>query len=153
MEVIAKLYNSPLESGMRSLIILDCFYPKGCDLTQITWLDYLVVNTEDVGGPASLHPKVDSRKGGELVKRKVVYEGLRLMVLLQLVDVLEDGEGVSYKASEDSKPLIDLMDSSYSLRLKERAVWLAKRFRHLDKKEFEYTINQKLGKWSLEFNE
>lgn len=153
MEAITKIYNSPLESGMRTLIILNYFYPNACDLTQVTWLDYLVVNSEDIGGPASLHPKVVSRKGGELVKRKIVYDGLNLMVLLQLVEVLEDEEGVSYKASEDSKPLIDLMDSDYSLKLKERALWLAKSFKNLDSYAFQNTINESLGKWSLEFDE
>jgi len=54
----AQLFNSPLETGVRSVLLLDVAQPQSFDLTHLTWLDHLVVHTADIGGPASLHPDI-----------------------------------------------------------------------------------------------
>jgi len=64
-----RLFNSHLETGTRALIILDAAYPRTMDLTRLTWFDHLVVHTEDIGGPQSLHPPLSSRTGELLVMR------------------------------------------------------------------------------------
>lgn len=52
----AVLFNSPLETGVRAVVVLNAAYPKAFDLSQVTWFDHLVVHTSDIGGPKSLHP-------------------------------------------------------------------------------------------------
>jgi hypothetical protein len=44
------LFNGALETGVRSVVILETAYPRTFDLTQLTWLDHLVVHTEDLDG-------------------------------------------------------------------------------------------------------
>ena len=39
-----QLFNSPLETGIRALAILDAAYPRAFDLSEPTWLDHLVVH-------------------------------------------------------------------------------------------------------------
>jgi hypothetical protein len=43
-------FNSPLETGIRALVLLEAFYPRQCDLIEMTWLDHLVVHTADLDG-------------------------------------------------------------------------------------------------------
>ena len=70
------LFNSSLETGVRSAVILDATFPRAFDLSQLTWLDHLVVHTADIGGPDSLHPDIPQRTGELLVRRRLVEDRL-----------------------------------------------------------------------------
>ncbi len=69
MEVVSELpkadplFNSELETGTRAMVILEAAYPRAFDLARLTWFDHLVVHTEDIGGPESLHPALPGRTG------------------------------------------------------------------------------------------
>jgi hypothetical protein len=80
------LFNSSLETGVRAVVVLDAAFPRAFDLSQLTWLDHLVVHTADIGGPDSLHPDIPQRTGELLVRRRLVEDGLTLMRRLHLVD-------------------------------------------------------------------
>jgi hypothetical protein len=88
------LFNSPLETGVRAVVILEAFFPRPFDLIRLTWLDHLVVHTADVGGPESLHPDLPQRTGEVLVKRRLVEAGLNLMRRLHLVDIVVSPDGI-----------------------------------------------------------
>ncbi len=47
----ASLFNGTIETGLRSLMILEAFYPEKLDLDSISLLDYFIVHTADIGGP------------------------------------------------------------------------------------------------------
>lgn len=70
------LFNSPLETGVRAIVVLNAAYPRAFDVTEIAWFDHLVVHTGDIGGPQSLHPDVPQRSGELLVRRRLVEDGL-----------------------------------------------------------------------------
>ena len=75
-------FNGTLETGIRALVVLEAFYPRRCDLLEMTWLDHLVVHTGDFDGqdvPESLHPDLPNRAGELLVRRQLVEKSLRLM--------------------------------------------------------------------------
>ena len=61
-------FNSPLETGLRSLAILEAAFPNRYDLQRLVEMDYLVVHSADVGGPESLHAPLPLR-AGELLDR------------------------------------------------------------------------------------
>jgi len=64
-------FNSTLETGIRALVVLEAFYPRHCDLMEMTWFDHLIVHTGDIDGqdvPESLHPDLPNRTG-ELLAR------------------------------------------------------------------------------------
>ena len=49
-----RLFNTPLECGLRLLFLLNACYPKRGDLQRLISYDYLMVHSGDVGdGPAS----------------------------------------------------------------------------------------------------
>ncbi|MER9478375.1 hypothetical protein NKI74_03005 [Mesorhizobium sp. M0494] len=145
------LFNSALETGVRSVVLLDAAYPEACDLTRLTWLDHLVVHTHDIGGPASLHPDVPQRTGELLVRRRLVEEGLQLMRRLHMIDTVVDGEGIRYRSREEASALIECMRTSYALALRERADWLAARLAAMSEEEVSTLISDKIGRWAVEF--
>src|SRR4051794_18613760 len=78
-------FNSPLETGVRALTILEAAFPNSCDLQRLVELDYLVVHSGDVGGPESLHAPLPLRAGELLVRRELIEKGLLLMMSRGLV--------------------------------------------------------------------
>jgi hypothetical protein len=147
-------FNSALETGIRALVVLEAFHPRHCDLTELTWLDHLVVHTSDIQGedvPASLHPDLPNRTGELLVRRRLVEESLLLMQRVHLVDVVDSDNGISFTASEDAPSFLDLLKAPYTVELKKRATWIAKRFLDLSKSDISDLVDEKIGRWTAEF--
>src|SRR5471032_1851709 len=95
----AQPFNSTLETGIRALVVLEAFYPRRCDLLEMTWLDHLVVHTGDLDGqdvPGSLHPDLPNRVGELLVRRQLVEKSLRMMQQVHLVEVFETEDGIAF---------------------------------------------------------
>jgi hypothetical protein len=145
------LFNSSLETGLRTLIVLDALYPRACGLSELTWFDHLVVHTSDVDGPESLHPDLPSRGGELLVRRRLVDDGLRLLLNANLVALDDHEDGVRYVAGDEAPSFIDLMTTPYCDRLKNRATWLAERFGSISEEDLRAIIHERLGRWTLEF--
>jgi hypothetical protein len=148
---IQPLFNSPLETGVRAIVVLEAFFPRAFDLIRLTWLDHLVVHTADLGGPASLHPDVPERTGELLVRRRLVENGLNLMRRLHLIEVLASQAGIQYRTSENATAFVDSMRSDYLQGLKERAFWLADRFAGLSDIEISEIVSNRLNRLTVEF--
>lgn len=121
-----QLFNTPLEAGVRALLILDAFAPQAFDLGTMSLLDYYIVHTGDAGGPPSLHPEINARAGEYFVRRHLVEEGLLLMARASLVEQVFTGSGIAFRAHETATAMIDLFGSAYNRRLAEAAQWLAR---------------------------
>ena len=68
-------FNSYLETGVRSLIILVVAFPTLFDLQRLVEMDYLVVHSGDIGGPKSLHAALPLRVGELLIRRGLIENG------------------------------------------------------------------------------
>lgn len=147
-------FNSTLETGIRAVVVLDAFYPRRCDLLEMTWLDHLVVHTGDLDGqdvPESLHPDLPNRAGELLVRRQLVERSLRLMQQVHLVEVFETEAGIEFRASEGAPSYLDLLQAPYSIALKQRAKWMADRFAGMETTEMRALIDSRIGRWAAEF--
>lgn len=147
-------FNSILETGIRSLVVLEAFYPRRCDLMEMTWFDHLVVHTGDLHGldvPESLHPDLPNRTGELLVRRQLVERSLRMMQQVHLVEVFETEAGVEFCASEEAPSYVELLQAPYSLALKQRARWIADRFAKQESAEIRELIEGRIGRWTAEF--
>lgn len=147
-------FNSMLETGIRAVILLEAFYPRRCDLIEMTWLDHLVVHTGDLEGihaPESLHPDQPNRTGELLVRRQLVERSLRMMQQVHLVDVLETEAGIEFFASEEATSYLELLQAPYSKGLKERAKWLADLFVEMETADIREVIESQIGRWIAEF--
>lgn len=149
----ARPFNSALETGIRALVLLEAFHPHRCDLTELTWLDHLVVHTADIGddSPRSLHPELPNRAGELLVRRSLVERSLRLMHQVHMVDITDTEEGIVYTASEEAPSFLGLLQAPYTAELKARASWLAKRFTGLSSGEIKAVVQDRIGRWTAEF--
>jgi hypothetical protein len=145
-----QLFNTPLEAGVRALLILDAFAPQAFDLATIALLDYYIVHTGDAGGPPSLHPEINARGGEYFVRRHLVEEGLLLMVRASLVEQVFSGSGIAFRAHETATAMIDLFESTYNRRLIEAAQWLAHEAIHKGVDSFIQDLKNGLERWSHE---
>lgn len=147
-------FNSTLETGIRAVVILNAFYPRQCDLMEMTWFDHLVVHTGDLHGddvPPSLHPDMPNRTGELLVRRSLIEKSLRMMIEVHLVDYLESDRGFLFQASEDAAAYVDLLQSNYAVALKARAGWISGRFAEMDTSEIKAVAEERIGRWTAEF--
>ena len=147
-------FNSTLETGIRALVVLEAFYPRRCDLMEMTWLDHLVVHTGDLDGddvPHSLHPDLPNRTGELLVRRQLVERSLRMMQQVHLIEVFESEAGIEFCASQEAPSYVDLLQAPYSVELKVRAKWMARRFSGMTTAEIRSIVEARIGRWTAEF--
>jgi hypothetical protein len=146
-----ELFNSPLETGVRTVVVLDAIYPRTFDIAHLTWCDHLVVHTADIGGPSSLHPDIPQRTGELLVRRRLVEDGINLMRRLHMIDSEVSDKGIQFRASEEASAFVESLRTDYAATLKERARWLALYLAHVTDDDLAALIAARIGRWAVEF--
>lgn len=144
-------FNTPLETGIRSLEILVAAYPAALDLERLVELDYLVVHSGDADGPESLHAALPMRAGELLVRRGLIEKGLLLMISRNLIQQIPAEDGFDYIAGDAAAPFLTLLTSVYSQRLKERAQWAVERFAGVATSEIRQMAYRLFENWSSQF--
>lgn len=115
--------NSPLELGLRTLVVLTVSFPRELDIDRIVLMDYCLLRSEDLGGPPSVLPAIATR-GGELgIKRTVLEHGIQVMLRAGLIDVVVSSKGLNYRASEAAAPFLRLVSSPLLDKLRQAAEW------------------------------
>jgi hypothetical protein len=147
----ASPFNSPLETGIRALSILEAAHPVSCDLHRLVELDYLVVHSGDAGGPESLHAPLPMRAGELLVRREIIERGLLLMASRGLVERVVSPDGFLYRAGEAAGPYMAALRAPYSINLRERARWAVEAFGHLSNDAIRSITQRFFEKWTSEF--
>jgi hypothetical protein len=145
-------WNSWLEAGIRAVVLLESLRPETADLSEMVLFDHIVVHTSDLGGPPSLHADLPERKGELLVRRRLVEASLQLMRRCHLVEQDSVEDGLVWRASDDAASYVELLETTYSTRLKVCAAWLGQEVRVRTKAGFKAFVRQELGDWNEEFN-
>ncbi|MFB2759771.1 ABC-three component system middle component 2 [Shewanella xiamenensis] len=140
----ASVFNSSLEAGVRSICFLDSYYPGVMDFDGLMKIDYILVHSNDFGGPESLHPMMPNRKGEYYSRREKVRTGLELMNKFGLIELEYTKNGIMYKASENTSPYLQLMKCDYSLSLINISKWLAQELANFGFKKINETIENKV---------
>lgn len=146
-----RIFNTAFESGLRSLILLTACFPTWLGLRRLVVLDHLVVHTGDVDGPASLHPKENSRSAELFVRRRLVSDGLTLLGSRGLITRYATPEGFRFKAGEEAGSFVDLLRSEYTVALKERAAWVTAEIVPLSDYEIDDLVRHRMDRWDSEF--
>lgn len=144
-------FNSPIETGVRALILLAESYPERLDLQRILEFDYILVHTGDVDGPPSVHPALPLRSGELLVRRQLIERGLMLMISRGLITRHATPNGFVYQAEDDAGPFLDSLTAEYLHDLQDRAVWVVDRFSGMSDHEIRVMLSQVYDQWSREF--
>jgi len=145
------IFNSPLETGVRSLVILVAAHPAAFDLERLVEMDYLIVHSGDVNGPESLHPALPMRAGELLVRRGLIEKGLLLMISRRLIQRIPTENGFNYVAGEAAAPFLASLTSIYSQQLKDRAQWVVKQYIDITTSEIRQITHRLFENWSSQF--
>ena len=149
---IPKVFNGPIEVGLRSLVVLFEAHPEGLDLQRLVTLDYLIIHSGDVsGGPASLHPPSPLRAGEVAIRRSLIESGLHVYAARGLVTRGLVPDGIRYYVDESAAMFLDAMVSDYVRDLRARAQWAFARFGRLSDHELELILGESMGRWRTEF--
>lgn len=148
------LFNTPLEAGLRAVVILDAFAPRAFDLKTLSLLDYYAVHARDVDvaadAPESLHPPISPRRGEYFVRRQLVEDGLALMERAFLLDRVAMDNGFAFKTRDVAAAMVDLMQSDYNAQLREAARWIAKQAEVEGHDTFFKRLNAGVDRWKHE---
>lgn len=145
-------FNSPLETGLRSLYILTVDLDNSFDLQQLLAFDHLVVHTGDFeNSPESLHPSDPSRNGELVIRRDLVEQGLLLMESKSLVKRLTTNRGFLYQAEEFAAILLERFSSPYLSNLRHRSNWVVRHYSTLGGDVFETVFEKAFDRWASEF--
>lgn len=146
-----RIFNTPFETGLRSVIILTACYPERLSLHRLVVFDHLIVHTADFGGPESMHPEDRSRSAEILVRRGLVESGLALMETRGLIVRKATPHGFRYEAGEDAGSFVDLLSATYSEDLKECADWLVVNVLPLTDDALAGLVRSRMDVWEPEF--
>jgi hypothetical protein len=146
-----RIFNTPFETGLRSVVILTACYPEMLGLNRLVVFDHLVVHTGDIGDLPSMHPKDRSRAAEILVRRGLVASGLALMQTRGLVSRAVTSAGFRYKAGEEAGSFLDLLSSTYVKALKERAAWLIANIHPMNDEALSQLVQSRMDEWEPEF--
>ncbi len=150
-ESLPRLFNSVFETGVRAVFVLVAAYPESLDLEDLIALDHLVVHSEDVGGPNSLHPATRTHATEMLVRRKLVHDGLLLMQGRSLVDRLANSEGILYRAGDEARNFVSYLTTPYFEQLRQAAAYLASLRKELGRSDFNQLVEEQLERWAIQF--
>ena len=147
-----KPLNSPLEVGLRVLMLLQAAFPQHLDLNQLVLLDHSLLHSADLGGPESLHPAVPVRAGELGVKREAIEAGLEVMVRSELAHVGVGEGGIEFWASESADGFTNLLETEYAGQLQSRAAWVVSHFGALEEQSLRSALASVVKHWSEEFS-
>ena len=148
----AQTFNGPLESGLRSLVLLTEAHPRDFDLQSMVVLDYLLLHTAQLSGPDDLHPPVPFRSAEFLVRRGLVERGLLLMMTRGLVERQAGSDGIRYRASEAASPFLEALRQPYFAEIRIRARWISSIFGALDDAGIRAVLRRYVDRWAEEFH-
>ncbi|MBL3655333.1 ABC-three component system middle component 2 [Fulvivirga sediminis] len=148
-----RLFNTPVEYGLRSLFILSGIAPKAADLQRLIYYDYLVLHTADIDPEqTSLHPSYPFRSAEILIKRERLRNGLLIMKSRQLIKIQFDGGGINYAASPLTQKFLDYLTSDYANQLKSCVSFVIEKFNNYSDFELDQYMKQNLETWGSEFS-
>jgi hypothetical protein len=143
--------NSPLELGVRSLILLTAAFPRSLDLDRLVLMDYCLLHSADLDGPPSVLPDVPTRNGELGIKRSVLEHGVQVMSRAGMIDLVTTANGVTYRASEEAAPFLRLIDSSLADALRDVADWSITQFGEVSTDEIRQRVRTISDRWTEEF--
>ena len=126
---------------------------KKMDLQRLSAFDYLIVHTQELGGPPSLHPDLPYKEAELLVRRNLVERGLLLMISRYLVERHASSYGIEYLAGDYAHTFVTSLETTYSQRMVERAMWLKNNFEQTETDQLRELMNKHFGKWVAEFQQ
>lgn len=144
-------FNGSLETGLRLLSILVAGYPNKFDSNKLLIFDFMVIHTEDFGGPKSLHPKNIYKSSEFLVRKKVIQQGVDLMLGKGLIQRGIDDAGIYYQAGDAAELFLNILSSTYIKKLRDCSDWVIAQYADLNTDDINKLTNAISERWINEF--
>ncbi|WUH88702.1 threonine transporter [Streptomyces sp. NBC_00433] len=123
--------NSSLEVGIRALVLLSETFPRRLDVAQLVYLDHAMLHSGDLAdGPPSLHPDLPIGPGELGMRRRLIEQGLVVLMRAGLADMTATSDGFLYGATEEAASFLHVLEAPYLGLLTERAAWLVSTYMH-----------------------
>lgn len=146
-----EVFNSPLECGLRSTVLLVECFPAHLDIQRLVQYDYLLVHSGDAGGPPSLHPATPHRSGELLIKRPLIEAGVRMMMQKSIIECTFSAEGILYCAGNWSLTFLGAIQEPYLASLRSRAKWISHTFGSMSNARLSAFVSEHWTAWGAEF--
>jgi hypothetical protein len=108
-----RLFNTPLEIGLRVLIML-AQTGRPMDTEKLMYVDFLSLNTYDIGGPESIHAPTPNRGVQVYSKKALMQKGLAVMLSKELISIEPTEKGFLYSATEAGRFFLTYFQTSKS---------------------------------------
>ena len=128
------LYNTPMEVGIRLLILLDEF-DKPLSSDDLRYLDHLSLHTYDINGVPSLHASVPNRGLQVYAKKELISKAITFLISKQLTLLELTTDGFKYKASKITHVFLQYFESDYIKKYREKVLSIKDDFCTLDTTE------------------
>ncbi|PEA07846.1 hypothetical protein CN425_27115 [Bacillus cereus] len=146
------LFNSPIEVGLRTLVLLSHVTTEDFDINRLIIFDYFLLHAKDLDvEQENLHPSLPYRSTEIIIRRKLISEGLELLVSKGLINIIYNNDGIFYKSNEMTHLFVNLLGSSYFKRLNILSEWAITTYGEISTEELNNFINKNIQLWGGEF--
>lgn len=146
------LYNSPLEVALRTLVLLNNAPADTFDKDRLVIFDYFILHARDLDErQKNLHPSLPFRSSEIIIRRKLIIEGLEMLVSRGLVNIIHNKEGIFYQSNQMTELFLELMNSNYSIKLKNLSEWALSNYGKLNTQQLASLVNEGIQLWGSEF--
>lgn len=146
--------NTPLEFGLRALIVLSKLSSEGTDIERLLTYDYILTNSGEFNSKLpSIHVETPYKYSKLLVKRDTLKDGLNLLIKYGLITLDYSEEGIIYKKNKYTQKFLDNINSIYKDRLEVVAEWISSDIHCKEVSEIEYDLRRRIQKYGIGFYE
>jgi hypothetical protein len=146
----SKVFNTPLEVGLRALIILKVL-DKEADLERLMFFDYLSLNTYDIGGSESIHAPIPNRGVQVYARKDIMQKGITIFLAKELIEFMPTRDGFLYRITKAGVKFLEYFESEYFLQYVDRVMWVALKFPTQTNEQIKDFIKEHLHEWGSEF--
>lgn len=147
-----KLFNSPMEIGLRTLFVLNQFGEIALSIDKLIFFDYFLIHAGDISKKQkSIHPKYPFRSSEIIIKRELLNSAIMQLVRKELIEIHYQHDGIFYTISNIGRSLINYFESEYAELLNESSQWIYKNYKDKTEEELQASFKRNMKKWGGEF--
>ena len=136
-------FNSPMELGTRTALILSALDGEKIDIESMVMLDYALLYSEEFGGPENLHPSVPNHIAETAQRLELMPNALRFLIKRGLVNIDIESNGYFYSSNADTIHFISCLKSNYYKKAWIRLAWIKENYSNISQNALMY-LSEKL---------
>lgn len=115
-----ELINSPIESALRIIMLLNNFKEEQFSLDEIVKLDYYIIHIHDFNSTSeSIHPAIPNRENELLTRRKLIIQSIQILESRALIKINYTKTGIRYTTNQLAAKVVEYFETPYAIKLSE----------------------------------